>query len=201
MPRELLEIHRAGQRAEPLRQHLRAHELHHDVRRSVVEHAAIEDRGDVRNADRRQRVGLAQQRLPRRRVVRARDLDGDELLVRHALGEKHRAEAALPQRLLHAQLRQRRGRDDERHRLVLTGRRCRRRRSVRGTDRRRVANAPAAGGATNHRNTYPIGGRGMTAKPDPRSVKGANVGVSPTSSPGRTAGSPRQTHRRTGGRA
>ena len=82
-----------------------------------------------------------------------------ELLVRHALGEKHRAEAALPQRLPHAERRQRRRRHDERHRLVLAGRRRGRRRSVRGTDRRRVANAPAAGRTTNHRNTYPIGGR------------------------------------------
>ena len=97
--RELVDLHRALERARGVRTSTSALTNSITTYADPFQQTAIEHGRDVGDADRGQRVGLAQQRFAGRGVVRARDLDGDRLSVRRALGEEHRAEAALPQRL------------------------------------------------------------------------------------------------------
>ena len=108
----LLYVHRPRQLLQTIGEHGRAHELQHQVRRPVVEAAARVHRGHVGRTDREQRVRLTQQRFTGRRIVGARNLDRDVFTGGCALGEKHRAEAALAQRLDDPEPRQVRRRDD-----------------------------------------------------------------------------------------
>ena len=95
-----------------------------------------------------------------------------------------------PSVLTHAERRQVGRRNHERRRLLLAGRRRGRRRTVRGTDGRGVADPPAASRTTNHRTTYPMR-RGMTTMRQAESAVRDDVGVSPTSA-GRAASAPRR---------
>ena len=104
-------------------------------------------RGHVGRADPGQRVRLAQQRLPRRRVVGARHLDRDRETVGDPLGAKHRAEPTLAQRLEDAESGERRGWNDVRRGRIRRRRRCGRRRAVGRARGGPAGQAPSAGGA------------------------------------------------------